>query len=84
MRLSTIEGDPGYSEWRRAIESGGTVKVFLDGVEITHCLTADTDHGLVQRCVLDEDGKPQLDPSDPDKIWDERVTGDVSIEITVL
>lgn len=44
MRISIIEGDPGYSP--EALR-GGT-KVLLDGVELDDCVTADEELGEVR------------------------------------
>ena len=51
MRKSVIQGDPGYDPdaWR--------YRVFLDGVEIFNCHTADDDKGIVycyQHCDISE------------------------------
>lgn len=82
MRVSSIKGDPGYPQWSVAKAHGKTVKVYLDGVEQTHCSVADTDQGFVKRCVLNEEGRVQVDPNDPEMIWTERAEGNVRVEFT--
>lgn len=45
MRLSTIQGDPGYKNDREIVG----FKVFLDGVQLFDCIIADEEKGIVQR-----------------------------------
>lgn len=55
MRISVRVDDPDYSEdaWK--------ARVWFNGEMLTHCETADEDHGLVWVLKLDDVGKP---------IWD--------------
>ena len=80
MRVSSIEGDAGHARWREAIESGKRVEVYLDGIEQKYCSIADTELGIVRRCVLDGEGKLQCNPASPDEIWTEDVSGAVTVE----
>ncbi|MDF1599722.1 hypothetical protein PZ895_08020 [Mesorhizobium sp. YIM 152430] len=81
MRVSSNPDDPGYRQFMVAIENGKAVHPFLDGVEVKGCTTADEEKGFVIRCVLDSDGKAQIDPNDPERVWEERVEGRVEIKI---
>lgn len=78
-RVSANKADPGYPQWKVAIEHGKTVRVFLDGVEVKDCTTADDVNGFVVRAVLDDAGRFQVDPVDPNQVWEETVTGKVEI-----
>jgi hypothetical protein len=51
MRLSA---DRKSVDWHPVANS---VKVFLDGVEQTHCITADEERGNIIQYARDEDGK---------------------------
>lgn len=55
MRLSVDAEDPGYSPAAR----GATV--FLDGVMVRDCVTADDERGEVIVFKHDADGKPLID-----------------------
>lgn len=79
MRVSSNTDDPGYQQFMVARENGKTVRAFLDGVDVKGCTTADEERGFVIRCVLDSDGKAQIDPSNPEVLWEERVEGHVEI-----
>jgi hypothetical protein len=81
MRVSCYKDDPGYHQFMVARENGKTVRVYLNGDEVQKCTVADEESGFVKRCVLDTDGKFQIDPNDPEAIWEERVEGDVRIVI---
>lgn len=81
MRVSSYKDDPGYRRWYEAMGAGKTVHVFLNGEEVQKCTLADDGEGFVQRCVLDAEGNAQIDPNDPERIWEERVEGDVRIVI---
>ncbi|MFQ6756708.1 hypothetical protein V6Z72_20390 [Cereibacter sphaeroides] len=58
--------------WKRGI----TVDVWLDGVEQSDVLEADTDAGYIVRAKLNEAGKPYLIG---DEVATERVTGVVTV-----
>lgn len=81
MRISSDRNDPGYQAFAEARDHGKTVRVFLNGEEVQKCTVADEEAGFVKRRVLDADGKVQVDPHDPEVIWEERVYGDVRIVI---
>lgn len=82
MRVSANKDDAGYSQFNVAMEHGKPVRIFLDGVEVKKCVTADDEHGFVIRHVLDGDGNVQIDPIDKTKVWEERVTGKVEIRFS--
>lgn len=52
MRLTTLDDDPG-----RRICPGQHYKVYLDGVEVKSCFTADDKKGEVITAVTDEQGR---------------------------
>lgn len=54
MRLSVVKGDPGYSA------RAHRVKVYLDGAELKHCVTADEEQGLAVCYRIGPDGKKIL------------------------
>jgi len=54
MRLSVDPIDPGYCR------AGFGAKVFLDGVEISHVVTADEERRMVLVVKTDEDGRVVL------------------------
>lgn len=80
MRISSYKDDPGYRQFMVAHGHGKTVRVYLDGEEVKKCTVADDEKGFVKRCLLDADGRFQVDPKDPEMIWEERVEGEVRIE----
>lgn len=54
MRVSVDENDPGYAGF------GFRAKVFLDGIELDYCVTADDTTGECVVYVLGDDGAPQM------------------------
>jgi len=54
MRISAIQGDPGYNEI--AIRKEG-IEIFCDGEKVENAHTADTDEGLVRFYVKNEQGR---------------------------
>jgi hypothetical protein len=54
MRVSVDENDPGYGAL--ALRA----KVFLDGAQIDHCVTADDATGECVVYVLGDDGAPKM------------------------
>lgn len=57
MRLTVLDDDPGVK-----IESyRERYKVFLDGIEVKYCLTADDEKGEVIAAVTDEQGRLQVE-----------------------
>jgi hypothetical protein len=63
MRISNQQDDPGFAAWLALVEDGRNMglTVSLDGVELSHCLTADTDAGYVLRHRLHDDGRVVVD-----------------------
>ena len=59
MRVSVIEGDPGYKKW------AVLCRVLLDGEEVSHCFTADKEKGEVYCYVTDKNGRMVLDHENP-------------------
>lgn len=74
MRLSSIHGDPGYFEGRYG------VRVFLDGVEVSHVFTADEERRLIVQGDLDEKGRLQLSDDKQDVRMVTRY-GEVRVEL---
>lgn len=81
MRRSSNEGDAGYADWFAEHSEGKVHRIFLDGVEQRQVSMADEDLGVVDRCVLDDQGRVQINPDQPDEVWIERVSGTVEIRI---
>lgn len=81
MRVSSNPDDIGHRQFMVARENGKTVRAYLDGVEVQECTVADEERGFVIRNVLDSEGRAQIDPSNPEMIWEERVAGRVEIKI---
>ena len=81
MRVSADKTDDGYRYFAMLKANGKDVFVFLDGVEVKNCVTADDERGFVIRYVPDEHGDVQIDPVDNNRIWEERLTGVVEIKI---
>lgn len=75
MRLSADQGDPGFRP------NTQNVKVFFNGVERTHVITADEERRTVVVCALDERGHVQIDWWSGE-IRRETLYGDVRIEIS--
>jgi hypothetical protein len=80
-RISCDKDDPSYWRFCEAQADGKKVLIFLNGVEVSHCLMADEELGFVVRCVLDGSGNIQIDPANPYRISVERVTGAVEIKL---
>lgn len=79
-RVSCIKGDPGERAYGMICGDHKTVKVFLDGVEQRHALTADVDDGFVDRYVSTEQGNIAVNPMRSEALQ-ERVYGRVEIRI---
>lgn len=77
MRLSCDDNDPGYQAW----EERHPVKVFLDGVEMDRCITADTDEGYILRFRCHPDGRVVVDNG---VVCKEELYGVVTIEPLML
>lgn len=56
MRLSVRKDDPGYPAWSR-IDQKAEVRVYLDGIQVEECITADEEAGYVL-CNKLKNGKP--------------------------
>ena len=56
MRLSAMRGDAGYRSYRR-LPRGVISHVFIEGVYVTDCVTADTRRGFVLVAVRDGQGR---------------------------
>jgi hypothetical protein len=56
MRISVDIGDAGHR-----FDTYG-VRIFLDGQEVSHCVTADEEQGLVVRLKIGEDGRRVICP----------------------
>jgi hypothetical protein len=81
MRISSDNDDSGYTVFAEAKHVGQTIRVYLNGEEVRKCAIADDQAGLVKRAVLNEQGQLQVDPNNPEIIWEEVVHGDVKIVI---
>ena len=73
MRVSIRSDDPGYDY--NAIGS----KVFVDGVEVKNCFTADEEMGVAWCFAVDEEGKFFIDPENTDSCKEIEVRGKVRI-----
>lgn len=73
IRVSCIEGDPGERLYGQLCLEGKTVKVFLNGIEMIDCVTADEAAGEVT-CVCGFNRTTG-------KILYETLLGDVRVEI---
>lgn len=62
-------------------EVGRRARIYLDGKLIEKVRTADEEQGFVVRCVLDENGRVQVNPNNRDEIWVERLDGRVQIRM---
>lgn len=81
MRLSTDPADPGFDHWRRLRLARKRPQVFLDGVELRCCFTADEEARTVVQAVLDERGMSVLDRA-TERVKRRTLHGDVRIVIT--
>ena len=52
MRISVDKDDPGYRDWLL----GSRARIWLDGIEITHVITADEEAREVTRYATNESG----------------------------
>ena len=74
MRISCIEGDPGYVEWAHRLP----VRVLIDGVERKGVLTADEGKRMAVILRQDESGSFVLN-EDRTEVVRDIVYGDVAI-----
>lgn len=80
MRLSSNSQEPAaYEAYLRAIAERGIPHVYLDGVLQPKCSLADDEKGEIVRCVVDANGRVQVDPNNTEEVWVETVTGRVKI-----
>jgi hypothetical protein len=56
MRASIDRDDPSFQD------GAMKARIFLDGVEQKHAITADEDRGIVVRFLIGADGKPVRQP----------------------
>ena len=61
MRLSAVEGDPGYEPYLKLGDRCEKVRVLLEGVEHKNVLTADTDMGFIEVYEIDDSGNIRWD-----------------------
>lgn len=73
MRVSVDKDDPGYSPASYAIID----KIYLNGIEIKHVITADDDAGVIIFYCTDENGHYIID--DDDRLMTGTLSGDVEI-----
>jgi hypothetical protein len=57
MRISCAANDPGFKNWQICRERG-TLRIYLDGVEMRDCVTADDSENFVEVIKRDADQKP--------------------------
>ncbi len=81
MRRSSNESDVSYADWFAEHLGGKVHRILLDGVEQRHVSMADEGLGIVDRCVLDDQGRIQSDPNNSEEVWLEQVSGKVEIRI---
>ena len=80
MRLSSNDQDPeAFAAYQRVMAERGIPYVYLDGVLQPKCSLADDEKGEIVRCVVDAEGRAQVDPNNPEEIWVETVRGKVEI-----
>lgn len=72
----------GSPEFKVLQDNGKIIRAFLNGEDVSRrCIVADEETGLIERCVLDANGRIQVDPNDDSRVWTEEVRGIVRIEI---
>lgn len=60
MRLTINRADPGYMAYRRLGKRRSRVRIFVDGIEYKHVVTADTKRSSVTCFDISEDGRPSI------------------------
>lgn len=60
MRASALQSDPGYKNFRPGS------RVYLEGVEVSHVITADEEMRLIVQADLDEHGRMRLNETRTD------------------
>lgn len=80
MRLSINRSDPGYLAYRRLGKRRNRVRIFVDGVEHKHVITADTKRAAITCFDLSEDGQPSINRR-KGTIRMKRITGRVEIRM---
>ena len=79
-RVSCETGDPGEVAYGMACADGKQIKVWLDGVEQTHCITADASEGWVKRLIVSPSGNVAINMA-TGEILTEVVRGAVTIAL---
>ena len=74
MRLSIRKGDPGFN-----LQLAVNAKVFVDGVEVKGCYTADEELGIAYCYKIADDGKSYVYIINHDKFETMELHGDVKI-----
>ena len=80
MRLSVIEGDPGYDPYQKLGNRRERVRIFIDGVEQQHVLTADSELGFIDAYETGEDGLVLIN-LEKSEFYEKRLFGNVEIRI---
>jgi hypothetical protein len=75
MRISVNRDDPGFTD--RASEC----EIYLDGVKITHCITADEELGKAECYKLNEWGNPFISEANPGEFETETRRGVVHVVV---
>lgn len=78
MRISALANDPGFDLYQQAKDDGQTPRIFLNGIELRHVITADDVERSVERFVVRDDGRPVIAPSG-DRLETETLYGRVDI-----
>jgi hypothetical protein len=75
MRISARPDDRGFTDRVSECEA------YLDGVKLTHCLTADEELGYAECCKLDDNGNVVVSKANPDEIETEIRKGVVRVVV---
>jgi len=78
MRISADKEDPGFENFNPGEH---TYKVFLDGVEVDHCITADEEEGFVFLYIPNNNGTGFIVSDDGESILSGEKYGEVVIQI---
>lgn len=79
MRLSINTTDPGYEAYRLLDRRKLNAEIFLNGVRMNSIVTADVNHGFIERIAHDETGKVMMRG---DQAVIQRLQGYVEIRVT--
>lgn len=77
MRYSTNKADSGYEAYQSILAFGYQVSVYMGGLEVKDCMTADDELGYVLKASLPI-------RADGDKIVTEELYGDVEISLVSM